>query len=573
MPLDPISDDDRRTLEGLAERWKTRAANPDRAAVEDGFARLYREQGMEPPLIVWFDSPMAGMVAAYALAFGGKELERAGSPAAGEWARHSTPVPFERIAPPHPLAGVVHAGRLLPGDTPERELASLHFAAEDLVPSPMWTGHWVMKQAQIQARYPADPEFSDRLREAAVAALTDALLPADLREEAGPALARTPDDKDLWGKLVRRVRHPDHPARVLTALLLGAAEDRDGSPDDHPLLHIAPALGPWWPFDGVLLATDPPVEVHTGPHGRLHRADGPAVRFADGFGVHLWHAHQMPPSAIVPGWTAEDIAFAPEEEIRRRAEAELGPDTVRHDAGDVRRCAAERLGWARMVADLGLEPVAGPTADPDEPASSLALYDLPEPLFGRPSRVVVRSGGAHDGACLLVPTDMDDPVAAAAWLTGPREEQWMPDDVSALDMEMEDDIEHVEEVHLIGGQELEPFATEGAGGTYYLCGGGPRRPVLYADSEGGSRVLGRDLKEALELLAAEALDDHLEHEDDEEAEEIAAIEELIRELKLTPPSTPEEYAARKASARAMSTALTLIMTEEGNAYEYRDGTD
>lgn len=570
MPLDPITDDDRRTLQELAERWNTRAATPDRAAVEDGFARLYREQGMEPPLIVWFDSPMAGMVAAYTLAFGGKELERADSPAAGEWARRSTPLPTEETSSPHPLAGVIRVSRLLPEDTSQGLMAALHFAAGDLVPSPAWAGYWVLKQAQIQARHPADPEFSDRVRETAAAALADALLPADLRAEAGAVLARTPDDEDRWGKVVRGVRHPNDPAAVLTALLLGAPGREGGSLEDHPLLAIAPGLGPWWAFDGVLLATDPPVEVHTDARGRLHRADGPAVRFADGFGVHLWHAHQMPPSAIVPGWTAEDIAFAPDEEIRRRAEAELGPGTVRHDTGDVRRCAAERLGWARMVHDLGLEPVAGPTADPDGPASSLALYDLPEPLFGRPSRVVVRSGGSRDGASLLVPTDADDPAAAAAWLTGPREGQWMPDDISALYMERDDDIEHVEEVHLIGGHELEPFATEGAGGTYYLCGRGPRRPVLYADSEGGSRVLGRDLKEALELLAAEALDDYREAE---EVEEIAAVEELIEELKLAPPSTPEEYEARVASARAMSTALTLIMTEEGNAYEYRDDTD
>ncbi|WP_017538221.1 hypothetical protein [Nocardiopsis halophila] len=32
----------------------------------------------------------------------------------------------------------------------------------------------------------------------------------------------------------------------------------------------------------------------------------------------------------------------------------------------------------------------------------------------------------------------------------------------------------------------------------------------------------------------------------------------------------EEYAARLASARALTAAPTLIMSEEGNAYEYRD---
>ncbi|MDA2809973.1 hypothetical protein O4J56_04930 [Nocardiopsis sp. RSe5-2] len=567
MPSDRITDDDRRTIEALAEAWKERASAPDRADVEEGFARLYREQGMEPPKIVWFDSPMAGMVAAYALAFGGEVLER-------------TPLPSSEPAPPHPLAGVARAARLFPGDTPQEVIAAAYTAAEGLVPAPVWAGYWVMKQAEVQTRHPSDPDHAERVRGTALTALTDALLPADRRGEARSALARIPDDEQRWWTVTGSVRHPADPASLLAALLLGAHGDRPL--EDHPLLRIAPGLGPWWAFDGVLLATDPPVEVHTDARGRLHRADGPAVRFADGFSVHLWHAHRMPPGAIAPGWTAGEIAFASDEEVRRRAEAELGPGTVRHDEGDVRRCAAERLGWARLVRELGLEPVAGPTADPEDPASTLALYDLPEPLFGRPSRLVVRSGGPRDGVSLLVPTDADEPVAAAAWLTGPREEEWMPDDVFALDMEMEDDIEHVEEVHLIGGQELEPFASEGAGGTYYLCGEGPRRPVLFADSEGGCRVLGRDLKEALELLAAETLDsyrDDLDTDglDPDDAAEIAAdietVEELIGELKLTPPSTPEEYEARVSSARAMSTALTLIMTEEGNAYEYRDDTD
>ncbi|WP_236653669.1 hypothetical protein [Streptacidiphilus melanogenes] len=60
---------------------------------------------------------------------------------------------------------------------------------------------------------------------------------------------------------------------------------------------------------------------------------------------------------------------------------------------------------------------------------------------------------------------------------------------------------HVEEVHLASGAELEGFAGDGAGGTYFFCGdGGEERPILYADSEGRAALVASGLRELLQLL-------------------------------------------------------------------------
>ncbi len=61
--------------------------------------------------------------------------------------------------------------------------------------------------------------------------------------------------------------------------------------------------------------------------------------------------------------------------------------------------------------------------------------------------------------------------------------------------------DHVEPVHLASGLALESFAGDGAGGTFFFCGnGGEERPILYADSEGGSTLVALGLPELLRLL-------------------------------------------------------------------------
>jgi hypothetical protein len=62
--------------------------------------------------------------------------------------------------------------------------------------------------------------------------------------------------------------------------------------------------------------------------------------------------------------------------------------------------------------------------------------------------------------------------------------------------------DHVEVVKPASGDALEAVADDGAGGTFFLCGDAAgQRPVLYADPEGQSGLIGRDLTTAIQLIA------------------------------------------------------------------------
>jgi hypothetical protein len=155
--------------------------------------------------------------------------------------------------------------------------------------------------------------------------------------------------------------------------------------------------------------TERPVVLHTEPapaseHGqlRLHREDGPAIGFADGYGQHVLHGTPVP-AWVVTGPTVEAIHREPNIEVRRTA--------------------IERIGWDAYLDQARLSPVAA-RADPGNPGARLRLYDLPAAAGARPARNLLAVNGSpepdgrHRQYGLTVPADIDDPVAAAAWTYG-----------------------------------------------------------------------------------------------------------------------------------------------------------
>lgn len=59
--------------------------------------------------------------------------------------------------------------------------------------------------------------------------------------------------------------------------------------------------GWWWPFDGVCICTERSLELHRDGQERgftLHREDGPAMVWPDGFGVYSWHGVLVPKLVI-----------------------------------------------------------------------------------------------------------------------------------------------------------------------------------------------------------------------------------------------------------------------------------
>jgi hypothetical protein len=189
-------------------------------------------------------------------------------------------------------------------------------------------------------------------------------------------------------------------------------------PDDHELdlwAALAVATGWWWPGQERCVMARRLTDVHSEPlpgarHGeqRLHRDDGPAIRFADGSGLHVLHG------TPVPEWVLTDPSI---ERIRGEPNVE------------VRRCAIERLGWASYIRQAGLSLVAV-SPDPANPGADLCLYDVPFEAWGAPTRVllVVNGSAERDGRRrrygLSVPASIDDPVTAAGWSYGLTGQQY-----------------------------------------------------------------------------------------------------------------------------------------------------
>ncbi|TYB45898.1 hypothetical protein FXF51_59750 [Nonomuraea sp. PA05] len=164
----------------------------------------------------------------------------------------------------------------------------------------------------------------------------------------------------------------------------------------------------WWPAEHVCVVSERPVALHTEPAGgdgqvRLHHADGPAVRYADGWSLYSWHGIR------VPDWVITDPAVE-----RITAETNV----------EVRRCAIERIGWPSYVERAGLRLV-GTAPDPGNPGSELRLYDM-----RRETKVLIAVNGSveRDGRRrrygLTVPGHLTDPLAAAGWTYGLSAEQY-----------------------------------------------------------------------------------------------------------------------------------------------------
>jgi hypothetical protein len=174
---------------------------------------------------------------------------------------------------------------------------------------------------------------------------------------------------------------------------------------------VAKNAGWWWAFRDFTVVTDRPAELHRDQQGRLHSATGPAIRYRDGWGFHVWHGRR------VPAWVVENPTI---QQISREPNAE------------VRRCAIESMGWERFTGQI-LHKAAGRPAvapDPGNPGQDLFLYDVPAELWGSRIKVLLCTNGSaeRDGTRrrygLTVPAHIEDPVEAAAWTAGLTKDEY-----------------------------------------------------------------------------------------------------------------------------------------------------
>jgi len=400
----------RERAEEVGRSWRLVAESTqrcDRPAAERAVRRAYVAAGLpEPGVLVWMDSPLGGLVADLAL----RHRLTDSSTEEGELLRRllaefnarlrERPAAVAARIRTDCLDGLRAAGPRLRDAAGER--VSLLPRGDDRGELARRTGLARSPGAsrELRALRFWDSQVSRRLG----------------RQMTGP-LERLLDEEDR-GQLFEQVV-AGFSSWTVAHVLVGSrlAHDLVGtpaSPATEALGDAVAALGWWWPLHGASVLVDRPTAVHLDRDQRLHRADGPAVSWADGWTVSSWHGTNVPDDLVVgAGWDVERILLEPN--------------------GEVRRCAIERMGWARFVASAGMTQVGADHPDPGNPGRVLRLYDLPgrlRDLYPQPARVllVVNASPDRDGTRrafgLPVPADVPDALGAAAATFGVSREEY-----------------------------------------------------------------------------------------------------------------------------------------------------
>ncbi|WP_202638481.1 DUF6745 domain-containing protein [Bailinhaonella thermotolerans] len=172
------------------------------------------------------------------------------------------------------------------------------------------------------------------------------------------------------------------------------------------LAEVAASAGWWWPFERVALVCERPVELHRDEAGRLHRGDGPAMAFPDGFALHAWRG--MP----VPAGFGETMGSLTVGAIRAETNAEL------------RRVMLEHFGYQRYLTESGAEFVQADDTGVlwtiempgDEPVTMVeVLNSTPEP------------DGTRRTYFLRVPPWVRTARQGVAWTFGLQEADYAPE--------------------------------------------------------------------------------------------------------------------------------------------------
>ncbi|MFI0448600.1 DUF6745 domain-containing protein [Actinomadura sp. 6N118] len=357
----------------------------DRTRAEAGIRAAYKAAGLpEPERFVWVPSPMAGAITAAVLSGHAEPLGQVGL---GEQ------VAAARTALASAGAGgsVREAVRTRPWERARTEATAAlgpqgWARAWAETGAPLWSQvNDLVSRVRQAMRAPIEASADDPARgstddsrraaaDAAVAALRGACVEAVLGQHDAPWLALFDSLDRLDG-------------------LSGLAE-------------AARSAGWWWPYERLAIVSERPVELHRDEPGRLHRGDGPALVYADGFALHAWRGMPIP-----AGFIASLDGLSP-----ARIDAE--------ENAELRRVMLEIFGYDRYLAETGARPV-----HKDE-TGVLWRIDLPndEPIA---MVEVVNSTPEPDGTYrtyyLRVPPATRTAREGVAWTFGVDEADYHPE--------------------------------------------------------------------------------------------------------------------------------------------------
>jgi hypothetical protein len=146
--------------------------------------------------------------------------------------------------------------------------------------------------------------------------------------------------------------------------------------------------GWWWPYEGFVILTDRPSVVARDVQGRLHRTDGPAVAYRDGYGLWAIHGVRLPQEVVEAPetLTAERILGEPNAEVRRVMIERHGQERFLRAAGAALVDEdTDALGFPRRLhrvvipgdEDLVMVEVTNSTPEPDGHRKSYMLRVAP----------------------------------------------------------------------------------------------------------------------------------------------------------------------------------------------------
>ena len=73
----------------------------------------------------------------------------------------------------------------------------------------------------------------------------------------------------------------------------------------------------WFPYAGVVLVSERPVELYLDGQGRMHHSSKMACRYKDGWGAYRWHGIKIPEAYYEAPCTPPQILAEPNAEVRR----------------------------------------------------------------------------------------------------------------------------------------------------------------------------------------------------------------------------------------------------------------
>ena len=168
---------------------------------------------------------------------------------------------------------------------------------------------------------------------------------------------------------------------------------------------LARSCGWWWAFRDTAFACERQTRLALDDRDRLHAADGPALRFRDGFTVYAIHGVRVEP------WIVEEPQ-------------RIAPDTIAAaNNSEVRRVLMERYGVERYLNDVGAVPFAHDAFG--------TLYRLDHPSRAPIVLVKVRNAtpepdGTWKDYFLRVPPDVRTARDAVAWTFGLQAAEYAP---------------------------------------------------------------------------------------------------------------------------------------------------